>query len=638
VTGLQSLGLVPPAPVQDLRYTYDSRLNVLSRQDWLQVSPAGVATERFDNDALDRLTCASFGTTPTGSGLVFQPGGGAAACTPQIQYAANGNIAFKSDVGHYAYDPKHKHAVLTAGSGTYAHDAVGNQIARPGATIEYTAFDLPSVVTRTVDNAAFRFDYDGDQQRIRKTTPAEETIYLDGLYERVTDVNGGVKHRYFVAAGSATLAITRVTGAPDELAYVHPDALGSVDVVTDGKGQVAERRSYDAFGARRNPKWGQALVTPSAPKVNMGFTGHEPDDELGLVNMRGRIYDPKLGRFLTTDPIVSNPLDSQSWNRYSYVRNNPLAYVDPSGFEDQPAECEGKCFRSNEGKWLKTVTTGPAQGGGTTANYKVVEVTPPSAPSSKDPPANHRDTARDDGPPSAGARRTFQDRTPVLPFFLPVPAPYIRPHQEPPAGAPVGLSALRKLNGQPGVGVANFSRDIAPGTSVQNLTLQLVSAASAAASALGAAGQLSAAVAQDARAAAGAGAGLAAPMNGELENGATVRYSATATAIGDDANTVQNFARSQGAAGHDLIVHGQALEEGGAMFSPNQLRTHTQQIADALLGNPAYQRGTPVQLVTCFGACGLARELEGIISAPVRALPGPVDLNPATGLLRLLKR
>jgi hypothetical protein len=50
--------------------------------------------------------------------------------------------------------------------------------------------------------------------------------------------------------------------------------------------------------------------------------------------MKGRMYDPKVGRFLTTDPIVPEPLSAQSWNPYSYVRNNPLNRVDPSGFED----------------------------------------------------------------------------------------------------------------------------------------------------------------------------------------------------------------------------------------------------------------------------------------------------------------
>jgi RHS repeat-associated protein len=99
-----------------------------------------------------------------------------------------------------------------------------------------------------------------------------------------------------------------------------------------------ERRSYDAFGARRNPVWGAPNPASFSSKAKPGFTGHEGDDELGLVNMKGRIYDPKVGRFLTPDPIVSMPHFGQSWNPYSYVLNSPLAYVDPSGFSVVVAE------------------------------------------------------------------------------------------------------------------------------------------------------------------------------------------------------------------------------------------------------------------------------------------------------------
>ncbi len=48
--------------------------------------------------------------------------------------------------------------------------------------------------------------------------------------------------------------------------------------------------------------------------------------------MGGRIYDPTLGRFMQADPIIQAPLDSQSYNRFAYVRNNPMSYTDPSGF------------------------------------------------------------------------------------------------------------------------------------------------------------------------------------------------------------------------------------------------------------------------------------------------------------------
>ncbi len=59
--------------------------------------------------------------------------------------------------------------------------------------------------------------------------------------------------------------------------------------------------------------------------------------------MNGRVYDPRLGRFLSPDPIVGDPTSSQSWNLYSYVGNNPL-YVDPTGLGGRGAgRSRGAC-------------------------------------------------------------------------------------------------------------------------------------------------------------------------------------------------------------------------------------------------------------------------------------------------------
>ncbi|PHS31707.1 MAG: hypothetical protein COA95_06085 [Methylophaga sp.] len=66
--------------------------------------------------------------------------------------------------------------------------------------------------------------------------------------------------------------------------------------------------------------------------TDRGFTGHEHIDEVGLVHMNGRVYDPNLGRFISADPNIQSPLNAQSLNRYSYVMNNPLSFTDPSGF------------------------------------------------------------------------------------------------------------------------------------------------------------------------------------------------------------------------------------------------------------------------------------------------------------------
>ena len=66
--------------------------------------------------------------------------------------------------------------------------------------------------------------------------------------------------------------------------------------------------------------------------LGRGYTGHEHLPWFGLINMNARLYDPVVGRFLSPDPIVQDPTNSQNFNRYSYCLNNPLKYTDPSGF------------------------------------------------------------------------------------------------------------------------------------------------------------------------------------------------------------------------------------------------------------------------------------------------------------------
>ncbi len=82
------------------------------------------------------------------------------------------------------------------------------------------------------------------------------------------------------------------------------------------------------------------MTTPLLGVVKLGFTGHRHDDHLGLIDAKGRIFDPVQKRFLTPDPYVADPLSSQSYHRYSYVTNNPLRYTDPTGFEPAPGDLE----------------------------------------------------------------------------------------------------------------------------------------------------------------------------------------------------------------------------------------------------------------------------------------------------------
>lgn len=119
--------------------------------------------------------------------------------------------------------------------------------------------------------------------------------------------------------------------------YQLQDHLGSVDVITDEQGQVVQELSFDAWGQRRDATNWKALgvedlVEFDTSITNRGFTGHEMVDGVGIIHMNGRIYDPKLARFLQADPYVQHPYDTQGLNRYAYVRNNPLNATDPSGY------------------------------------------------------------------------------------------------------------------------------------------------------------------------------------------------------------------------------------------------------------------------------------------------------------------
>ncbi len=302
------------ATIQQLSYGWDQRLNLKSRTD---ASQATNKTEWFRHDELDRLTCAYFAAAEN-------PG---ATCATAFGYAPNGNLTTKSDVGTLSYtDPNHPHAVTNAAGNAYVHDAVGNQIGRPsGVTITYTAFDLPETIKKGGKTTSF--GYDGDQQRIRKTTATSESLYVEDLFEQVTSGNAK-EFRYYVHSPERVIAVVTRGSANAGTNYLHADHLGSVESVTNANGDVVEKRSYDAFGAKRNPQWGITGGLTSG-LVAKGFTGHEEEDEFGLINMKGRLMDPKLGRFTTTDPVISNVWDGQTINPFSYVHNNPLAFVDP---------------------------------------------------------------------------------------------------------------------------------------------------------------------------------------------------------------------------------------------------------------------------------------------------------------------
>ena len=337
--------------VQNLAFTFDAADNLTAREDRV----AGLK-ESFTYDGLQRLSGASryaslTATTP--------------AETQAYSYDATGNLLGKgSQYTGYSYSAAtgctnahaQPHAVrqVTAGGSlrSYCYDANGNLTTITGTNAGYTAVSWwASNLARRMSkgSTSAEFWYGPDRARVlqvaTRSTESERTVYLGSLYERtvITPNTGSAttRHVHYVRAGDETLAIktwSKVgTGAySPQVRYLHRDHLGSVVAITTETGSVESRSSFDAWGKRRDPA---TWVTPAAgtftaapTATDRGYTGHEHVDELGLVHMNGRIYDPEIGKFLSADPTLQFPESTQGYNRYAYAGNNPLSYTDPSGF------------------------------------------------------------------------------------------------------------------------------------------------------------------------------------------------------------------------------------------------------------------------------------------------------------------
>lgn len=313
--------------LQSVTYSSDVLGNLLSRHD---TSKTQNLKETFAYDELNRL-----------EQVLLANGGAQAQITLSLQYDASGNISHKSDVGDYLYGQNGAgaHAVTTAGSATYSYDLNGNQISSgDGRTISYTLFDQASRVQKASEST--EFFYGIGNQRIKRVDnnaiDSAKTTWYFGSVERIQYQGENPFFRRTI--GGIAVVDYYPTSDASNFTYLIKDHLGSIHTVTDQSGLVANATSmhFGAFGERQNASWNSAISQSGSRLQNMinsrGFTGHEHVDGLGIIHMNGRIYDPKLGRFLQADPFVQSPKNSQSLNRYSYVLNNPLSYTDPTGY------------------------------------------------------------------------------------------------------------------------------------------------------------------------------------------------------------------------------------------------------------------------------------------------------------------
>ena len=246
----------------------------------------------------------------------------------------NGNISSKSDVGMYQYQnvqrphtPSHIDVDNTNSTNllnlNLDHDIV------------YTAFDKTKEINS--GNFVYRLSYGPGEHReqlvVEENQQAVYTKYYAAQYEEIAYANGTVEKLHYINTPTGLSAIYVEDNAGQGTIYfIQQDYLGSILSVIDAQNAVEQQLSYDAWGRRRNPtNWSSYDLSGNEPLFDRGYTGHEHYDAIGLTNMNGRMYDPLIGLMLSPDNYVQNPGYAHSYNRYSYVLNNPLKYTDPSG-------------------------------------------------------------------------------------------------------------------------------------------------------------------------------------------------------------------------------------------------------------------------------------------------------------------
>lgn len=288
--------------IRHSKYLFNARYGYLfTRTDAIRNK-----TEHFDYDNLNRL-------------VDFE--------NMQNHYDSKGNVIKIVGIGDLKYTNTSKpYAVTEFVSYT------GYLVPKSNQNVIYNSFRRP--VTITENNTTATFVYKANGNRV-KMTIAPSSInqqyryYLGGCYEKDDS-----KSLLYIGgdAYSAPAVYVKENGSWN-IYYICRDYLGSITHITNSSGNVVQELSYDAWGRLCNPETQSVYAPGSEPSLflNRGYTGHEHLSIFGLINMNARLYDPLLGRFLSPDPYVQMPENSQSFNRYSYCLNNPLMYRDQTG-------------------------------------------------------------------------------------------------------------------------------------------------------------------------------------------------------------------------------------------------------------------------------------------------------------------
>ncbi|REC49019.1 hypothetical protein DRF67_05530 [Chryseobacterium pennipullorum] len=284
-------------------------------------------------------------------------------------YDAKGRILENNQVGKIKFANTAKiyqptgMTLNAAGTQNYNNDLI--------QSIAYNENNDPIFIDGEKGDVAFQYGLTAMRQKVSyggNFDPDQDGKFTrfyseDGSFEITKDnVTGKEKHILYIGGTpyeSNIVYLKNYDETNGSYRFLHKDYLGSILAISDEAGNKIEQRHFDAWGNFTHLQIGNGPILTDKNSIDnasllidRGYTGHEHFAEVGIIHMNGRLYDPLLRRFLNADENIQEPYNTQSYNKYGYVLNNPLMFSDPSGEVFQFA------FLAAMGAFWATVMTG----------------------------------------------------------------------------------------------------------------------------------------------------------------------------------------------------------------------------------------------------------------------------------------